>query len=342
MRRYLTLLAGVLVSLGAVYLLLRGDLEMLQEEVSNGRYGYILPALFFMLLALIVRGYRWRVVVGHRTTVWHAFHIMNVGYMLNNLPLRLGELARAWMCTRLDPPIKFFTAFSAIAVERILDLIMVVILLGIALLTLDVPDTWSGIGATVAAVTLVATVVLYYFASHREAAHSFLAFFMKRLSFLNRFNLIEWLDHFLDGLQPLTSPRAFLESMGWSILGWGFSIIAGYFLMQVFFDEGSIPAIMLSVVMLSLAVAIPSTPGNLGTFEAAGVAAFWLADLVPSIEAPENAPALAYAVLLHAMSVALYIVLGMWGLYVEQTSLGQVRTGVGRISHEQLQSESIS
>lgn len=339
MRKNITFIVGLIVSFGAIYLLIRGDLEVLQDEIAQGRYGFILPGLVLMVLALVARGYRWQRLVAGRTTVWHSFHIMNIGYMLNNLPLRVGELARAYLSTRLNPPIKFFTALSSIAVERILDLIMVVILLAIALLTLDVPATWSRIGLLVGMITIVATGVLFYFATHHAAAHRFLALALRLLPPLRRLDLETWLDHFLEGLQPITSLQAFISGLLWTALGWALSIISTYFLMLVFFDEGSIAASMLAVVMISLAVAIPAMPGNLGTFEAACVAAMWLADKVPSVEAPGNAPALAFAVLLHAAGVVHYVVLGMWGLYVEQTSLGQVRAGVGQLSQETLVSE---
>ena len=54
------------------------------------------------------------------------------------------------------------------------------------------------------------------------------------------------------------------------------------------------------IVLLALAVAIPSVPGNLGTFEAAGVGGLWIAGVIASVDAPDNAPAVALSLLLHA------------------------------------------
>ncbi|MFP4322924.1 MAG: lysylphosphatidylglycerol synthase transmembrane domain-containing protein [Anaerolineales bacterium] len=319
---------SLIISLGALYVLIRGDIDVLQDEIADGRYGYTVPTVILFVLGLIARGYRWRVLLGYKTTTWHAFHIMNVGYMLNNLPLRVGELARAWMTTRLTPPIAFFTSISSIVVERLLDLAAVVVLLSISLILLDVPQFWTGVGVAVGAITIIGFSMLIYFAHHRELPHRILSWAMRRMRPLQRLNLVEWLDHFLDGLEPLTNARLRTEAIAWTIIAWALSVISGYVLMLVFFEEGNWGAIMLTIVMLALAIAIPAMPGNLGTFEAAGVAGLWLAGVIEAISAPENAPALAFAVLLHAITIAGYILLGMVGLWSEQLSVSQLRAGV--------------
>jgi len=332
MKKFLTLVLGMLISGGALYYLLRGDVETLKTEISGGRYGYMIPAALFYVLALVARGYRWRVLLGYRTSVWHAFHIMNVGYMFNSLPLRVGELARAWMTTRLSPPIAFFTALSSIFVERVLDLLMVMAFLGVSLLFLPVPRQVSISGATIGVITLIMAVLMVYFAHNRTLPHTILGGVQRLLPFLGRFQLNTWLDHLLDGLKPLTSLRASIEALAWSVLGWLLSLITGYYVMLVFFPEGNIPGIMLTIVMLALAVAIPSVPGNLGTFEAAGVAGLYFAGIIAATEAPANAPAVAFSVLLHLMTLGGYVILGMIGLWAEQTSLGQVRSGMAQVN----------
>jgi uncharacterized membrane protein YbhN (UPF0104 family) len=86
-----------------------------------------------------------------------------------------------------------------------------------------------------------------------------------------------------------------------------------------------------------LAVAIPSVPGNLGTFEAAGVAGLYFAGVITSMDAPENARAVAFSLLLHIYNLGFYIILGMIGLWAEQTSLGQVRRGMAQVNTEEAQ-----
>jgi uncharacterized protein (TIRG00374 family) len=334
MKRLLSLALGLLISVGALYFLVRGDIDTIQDELAGGRYIYIVPALLLTLISFVTRGLRWRALLGYRTNTLHAFNIMNVGYMLNLLPLRVGELARCYLTTRLDPPLKFFTSLSSIVVERILDLMAVMVMLGIALFFLDVPSEVRTSGAVIGVLTIVGAVVLLYFAHNRGAAHRLLDFILRHVKFLARFNLTDWLDNLLDGLQPLTSPRARAEAIFWTAISWLLSLAVTFLLIRVILDDTSLAAATLMIVLLALAVAIPSVPGNLGTFEAAGVGALWIAGVIASVDAPDNAPAVAISLLLHAISIGFYVVLGMIGLWLEQTSLGQVRAGVAHVNEE--------
>jgi uncharacterized protein (TIRG00374 family) len=328
MKRTLTVLLGLAFSAGAMYFLLRGNVAAVQDELAKGRYEYFVLATFVYILAFVTRAYRWRVLLNGRISLWHSFHIMMIGYMFSLLPLRVGEVARAWLTTRLDPPLKFFTAFSSIVVERVLDVAAVLVMLGFSLLLLPVPDEVSAGGATFGLVTLLMAAAMVYFAHNRAMAHKILAGIMAWLPFLGRFKLMDWLDHTLDGLEPLTNPQLAGQAVLWTALSWAGSSLAGYIAMFMFFPNASIGAVLLMLVMLALAVAIPSVPGNLGTFQAAGVAGLFFAGMVSSMEAPENAPAFAFSVVLHILNIGSYCALGVLGLYFEQVSVGQVRAGM--------------
>ena len=334
MKKIITLIIGLVISGGAMYFLLRGDIETLRGEFSGGRYAYLIPAAVLWTLALVTRGFRWRVVLGSRTSTLHAFNIMNVGYMLNSMPLRVGELARAWMTTRLNPSIAFLTSLSTIVVERVLDLLAVLVMLGFALILLPVPSEVSATGVFLGIITLTMAVFMVYFAHRRDIPHRILKIITRHIAILERLNLEKWLDHFLDGLEPLTSTRVQREAILWTVLSWFLSTVTAYIFMLVFFEKGDMPAMMLTIVLLALAVAIPSVPGNLGTFEAAGVAGLYFAGVIASAEAPENAPAVAFALLLHVFTLAGYVLLGMIGLWMEQTSLSQVREGMSHVQEE--------
>lgn len=332
MKRILMILVGAIISVGALYYLLRGDIHTLQTEIEGGRYEYMIPALVLYVVSFITRAYRWQVLLDKRISLWHSFHIMMIGYLFSLLPLRVGEFARAYLTTRLDPPVKFFTSISSIVVERVTDLIAVMVILGISLVMLPVPSEVSAAGATIGVITLVLVVVMLYFANRRDTAHRILEKVLHLLPFLKRFDLIGWLDHALDGLAPLTSTRTIAEVSFWTAASWGMSVITNFILMYIFFPEPDLGGLMLMLVMLALAVAVPSVPGNMGTFEAAAVAGLFFAGVIASTEAPENAPAIAFAVLLHLLNLAFYFVGGMIGLYAEQVSVSQVRQGVGQMN----------
>jgi uncharacterized protein (TIRG00374 family) len=334
MKRWGLLLVGFIISLGAMAYLVRGDIQTLRSEAEGGRYEYVAPTLILFVAALVTRGIRWRVLLGGKTSAWHAFHIMNIGYMLNNLPLRVGELARAWLTTRLDPPIPFFTAFSSITVERLLDVFSVLVILALSLVFLPVPTEMSLTGAAFGLISLIAGGVLVYFSQRREVPHRLVGGAQKLLPPLGRLKLSDWLDHFLDGLLPLSNPRLRWQALFWTFISWTLSVAVGYLLMFVFFDRAHFAGILLTIFLLSMAVAIPAMPGSFGVFEGAAVAGLWIAGVIASTAAPDNAPALAFAVLLHLITIVGYILLGLFGLWAEGTTLGQVRAGMDTLKNE--------
>ena len=77
------------------------------------------------------------------------------------------------------------------------------------------------------------------------------------------------------------------------------------------------------IALASFAIAVPAVPGNLGPFEAAIVFGLASTGLVAQ---PTDPPAVAFALLLHAENLIVYILLGLIGLWAEGVSLGELLT----------------
>src|SRR5690606_39647115 len=105
----------------------------------TARYGYVVLGLAGVVVTVLVRGLRWSVLTQGRLTVTDGFWLFNVGFLFNNvLPARLGEFARAYLAGR-RPAMHFTSALSSIVVERLFDMVAVVVLIGAALLVLPLP-----------------------------------------------------------------------------------------------------------------------------------------------------------------------------------------------------------
>jgi len=78
---------------------------------------------------------------------------------------------------------------------------------------------------------------------------------------------------------------------------------------------------MAMVALASFVVAVPAVPGNLGPFEAA--VAFGLAG-AGLVSQASDAPSVAFALLLHVVNLATYILMGLIGLWVENVGLGEI------------------
>ena len=124
-------LLGVAVSLLAIYFIVsQVDLPRLGAALRAARYIYVVPSALLLVLAIVPRTIRWRVLLNGALPLGRAFSIINVSYLVNGLlPFRMGEVARAVLANHADPPVPVLKSASSIIVERMLDLLAVLIML---------------------------------------------------------------------------------------------------------------------------------------------------------------------------------------------------------------------
>jgi glycosyltransferase 2 family protein len=325
MKRWQSLLLGIAISAITLIIALRGnDIGVLMGEFARGRYLYVVPVVLVVIFSLAVRGERWRALLLDRLSSAHAIHITNISYFLGALlPFRIGEVVRAYLTTRLDPPISMFTSFSSIVVERLFDLLTVAIIVLIAVVIMqDVPaEIVAGTQAT-AIIAVVGMAFLTVLSVRRGIAHKLLELALRVLPFLKRFGLVSVVDRILDGLAPLSSLRALVRVLGLNALAWFGSVFAAYIGLFVFYENPNWQAALLSVAMASIAIALPAAPSGVGTFQFAVIFALQVTGLIGAGNPPERATA--YAVLIHAINVLCYVGTGLVGIGQERVSLGEV------------------
>lgn len=328
MKRWRLGLLGVGGSLLAIYFVLRQvNLSALGDALSHARYIYILPAAFFLLVALVARAIRWRVLLSDGLPLGRAFSIMNVAYLGNAiLPLRIGEVARIYLSGQYDPPVAAAKTASTIVVERTLDLLAVVVMLGLALASGPIPDDVRRFALVSAPLAVAGFGMLVMIARHRTATLRIVAWLVDRIPLLQRMlvhiNLTALIEHFLDGLKPLAESRTLFQSVGWTAIGWGFSVTAGYILMLTFFEQASWAATLLYIGAAAFAIAVPAVPGNLGPYEAAVVVA------IQAMGYSDPAKGLAFGVLVHGLNLIIHVTTGIIGFIQEGISLAQLSQGV--------------
>src|SRR5687767_318453 len=132
MRRMAFIAASLLVSALFLWLALKDvPLRDVAQSLASANIAWILVAMGGMFLALWVRAIRWRGLLDFRIPLVRSFYIITVTFLLNQLPLRAGEVARSLLATRSGVPV--VTAATSILVERLLDTLLVVVLLAAAL-----------------------------------------------------------------------------------------------------------------------------------------------------------------------------------------------------------------
>jgi hypothetical protein len=318
-------LLGILIT-GVVIVFFASQLNFAQltSALATGRYIYLLPCMAALVIGLWTRGLRWRALLKDDLSPMRAFHILNVSYLVNGLlPLRLGEVARAWLASRAEARVTIPRAISTIVVERLLDLLAVLCLVALAA-TSTLPPELRTAAFALAPLALGGLVVLVALAANKARTLRWLAVIIERVPFLKRLPLQKIAEDVLDGFAVLAQPAAFLRVVGWTIVSWVFSVVAGYVLMWVFWETASWAATFALIAAASLVIAVPAVPGNIGTFQAAIVFALGAFGYGEPLET-----ATAYAVIIHAVNLLMYALLGGIGLLREGVSLAQLRESVG-------------
>lgn len=318
-------LLGLGVSVLALYVIFSQlDLRLLGEALRSARYIYLLPSVLFVLLGLMARAVRWQALLSEGLPLGRAFSILNVAYFVNGvLPLRIGEVARAFLASRADPPVPMMKSASTIIVERLLDVLAVLVILGLALINAPLIEELRSLALFFTPAVIVGFAVLLLLAWQRDFALKAAAALTGRVALLRRLRLVDWLAHFLDGLVPLTQPARLAKVLVWTTIAWTFSLASGFVLMYAFFDAGDWTVTALFTVSASFAVAVPAVPGNLGTYELS----ILLALGAMGYGEPAST-ATAFAVVVHAVNLAMNALLGIIGFIQEGISLEQLSQGV--------------
>lgn len=324
-------LLGVVVSLAALYFVaVQLNWQLFLEALTTARYGYLLPCMALLLAGLFTRALRWQVLLEGKIPLRRTFSIMNVAYLVNGiLPLRLGEVARVYLVYRLRQQVPIPQTTSTIVVERIMDLLAVVLMVFLALMLGDVPEQLRLASQAGAVLAITGFIVLVLLASNRALAERLFAAVLQYVPLLRRVEqLPAWFAQFLDGLMPLTRSMAVLQTAGWTTVSWVLSVAAGYVLMFAFFDTGDLAATMLYIAAAAFAIALPAVPGNIGTYEASILLA------LTALGYDQSSTAIAFAVMVHAVNVFVHAATGVVGLMQEGISLGSLSQGIQQMQQK--------
>jgi uncharacterized protein (TIRG00374 family) len=293
--RNLKLLAGIAISVVCVWLSMR-DVK-LAEVWSALRQANYLGFVAVMILTLIgfwIRAIRWRslIAVPRHLSTDSLFSATMIGFMANNvLPFRLGEFVRPWALARREKLSKT-TLLATVVVERAVDMLTLLGILGIALLVHPISaDTEAGRMTRAGAGMLVIICVgLTGFVVALEwsprLAHAVIGWLTRPLPEQVRVRVTSILNHFFEGLGLFRDlPRllwVFLLSflmfgafaLGLSVCMWALSIDVPWY--------GG----LIMLVVTAIGIMVPAAPGYIGTLNLACIAGLALFSVGKELAVP--------------------------------------------------------
>ena len=294
-----------LLCLGWIFFFI--DERRVWQDVQSADYRFLLLALVFMVIYMLLRALRWRYMLGNRITTLRIFHLQNIGYMLTQLlPLRLGDPVRAILVGR-EPQLNVGEGMATMMVERILDLLAIITLLPFTLLSVKTLPDWLEGGAKIASLLAIVALLAILFAANLRAQIGRLLDTLLPNTTPKRAFLLSTVDQLLGGLHTFTHWRSGLTLFLLSILPW-LPIIAAY--QCTMYAVGLTPTYTMAAFVTccaALSIAAPSSPGQVGVFHGAAIAA--LTFLGFSAE-----PAASFAFVYHALNFFFLVILGLIGL----------------------------
>jgi uncharacterized protein (TIRG00374 family) len=319
----LRIILGIVISLVALAVLIWiSDVNQVLTYLRSIRLTTILPVMLLLVISLLTRSAAWRIILKRRVSLWKAFQIINAGYFVNTvLPFRMGELSRAVLL--LPSGFSFWEALPTILLERLFDIGFVLILF---IMTLPFALNFSqGVGFIylLAGLVIAGLIVLFLLVRYQERVIKLI----NGIAFLRngvKNRLVSLVKAVVGSLTILSDPLNLVKVFLGMLISWIVALIIQYILLRAFIPEAKLIWAAFALSAVSLGVSIPSSPGNIGVYEAS-------ITLALSAFGIDQSLAFSYALISHLLSLILTTVLGSYSLVNE----GYRLRDIWRLSRDQ-------
>lgn len=302
-----------LISLTALIFFVDG--EQVAAAFKQTNLLAVAPLMVFLVVALLCRAYAWRAILSEKVSLTQSFLIINAGYFVNTIfPFRIGELARVFLL--LPAGFGFWSAVPTILIERIFDLGFALSLFFIGMpFALDFSQDVLSLYLLAGSIILL-IFILILLVKHKEKVYQWL----ENSGLLgDRFKtrLLDLVRSVLSSLETLSDPIRFMRVFIGMALSWGLSLVFQYLLLKAFIPEASLIMAVFAIGAVAIGISIPSSPGNIGLYEASITLALTAFGVDRSL-------AFSYALTSHVFNLAVTTVVGSFGLVREGYSLRDV------------------
>lgn len=329
LKKYLQYAFSVMLTVLFLYFAFRGtDFENLISILSRANYWWALAMLPPFVISNLFRAWRWEYLlrpVKRGIRFRNLFSSMMVGYMMNNVLPRVGELTRPYAIGKLEG-VSRSAALGTVFIERIFDILSFMVVLGLIPLFYSGPLTqifpWlEETGMWLTMISLLFLVLFTYLMLNRQIVERLLGFFTKRLP-EKKGKLVEHIAHsFLDGFLFLKEPKLYFMIGFLSVCVWFFYIVMVYIPFYAFgmveqysLDFGS----ALVVQAISTVGFILPTPGGTGTYH------YFTIQTLTKLYNVNEEVARSYATVTHVIGFLGTMIIGIYYFVKDKLHFGEV------------------
>lgn len=298
------------------------------DQARHANYSLLLLGAAAATGMFPLRARRWRTIldpIAPKLPFGPLWRSTAIGMMVNNVvPLRAGELARAYALTRELPQITFSTALASLVVDRVFDAVVVLLLLAIAMIAPGFPSGAIIAGRPIAqlatgfaALALVLLVVLYTLVFFPGTLIRLFELLARRVSPAVEERGRDMLKRFADGLSVLRTPTHFIAVFWWTLLHWLLQPLAFWLGFKALGIDVSWSATLFVQGLIVMGVSLPSAPGFFGLFESAAVLSLGLYGIGESA-------AIAWALVFHVVTFIPITLIGAYYFAKLGLTMGEI------------------
>lgn len=319
-----SLLGWLLAAAGLAWILHDLELRQLTEQLANIQWRWMLLAIACDVLSYVCQGIRWRLLlkpVGEVSTM-RATQAIYAGLFTNELlPMRLGELVRAYLVSRWMA-VKFVVVIPALIVERFFDTLWLVVAIGLIAFVVPLPQDLLHAADVLGVVVLFAAALLFFVAVRPRPATCIA---QGQPAPYRVVQLVRGcLSRLSEGVRGMGRTRAFYVSFVWSLMLLVCQALAFWFVIVACGLPLSFASGMAVFLIVHLGTAIPNAPANIGAFQFFTVLGLTLFGV-------EKATAASFSIVVFLLLTLPLLLLGFVAISTSGTSLLRVRRELQRV-----------
>ncbi len=311
---------GGLIAIG-ILIFLFYDLNVPRTmEVARGlKLLFFLPVLISTTLLVVFKASRWKTIVSkvRKVLFWPTLSLYATSQLIAVLlPALTGQAGRVILFSRKGDFSKTY-AFSTIFLEIVLDGAGLIMLMLLSSSVFVFPQEYRFVSYIIAAATLL-VLMLFYASLHFQHRLERFGYYKLRPRSPKMFLVLrKFLRSFNEGISVMKSTDKLFVVSILTVLAWMAHIVSVYFLFHMFNFNLPIWAAVVVIIINYLALMVPVTPGNVGSFQLAVVAGLNIFG-VPKTEA------VLFSVILYIVDMLPMIGLSAFFLFKEHFSLSEI------------------
>lgn len=302
-----------------------------REAVGRANPVLLALAVLVVLAAYLLRAVRWRALLAPicDAGLRNLFIATTVGFAAVLLLGRTGEVVRPVVLPMRDHRIRPSASFVTIMVERIYDLLAVIILFAGNLLWFRPPatsvvdfDRLRWVGAMLLGAVLLGVLALIVFRRNSHRVISFVGGLFERRSFIPaRLTkaVVSILDQLSRALRVLVNARELAVTVGWTVLVWFSIALANWLVLRAFGLPFGVSETIFVLGWSMVGSLVPTPGGAAGAFHAATAGAIVFLGV-----AKETAAAV--SIVMHLIDFGPALIFGLFYLLRGDINLSRLRS----------------